>query len=287
MRVLHTIADFRTWRIAFPTHGVVTFVPTMGALHEGHASLVRAARELAGDGGKVLASIFVNPTQFGPAEDFGKYPRTLDADLALLMACGCDAVFVPTAAEIYPAHASQPITINPGPLSTVLEGAIRPGHFAGVCTVVAKLLLIAQPTHLFLGQKDYQQQLILRHMCHDLDFPVEVVTAPTIREPDGLAMSSRNRYLSAGEREKAAAIYKALTAAHAAYLSGQKNGPALEKIMQEILSRAGFEIQYAVVAESHTLAKVEAEITSPAVLLIAAKLGATRLIDNLVLNKDR
>jgi len=200
MKVIHTIAEFRAWRGAVGA-GLTPFVPTMGALHEGHASLVRQARAMADTGGRVIASIFVNPTQFGPAEDFSKYPRTLEADCQMLEAAGCDAVFVPSAGEMYGVPAGgtlnaatqmeSGVTVDPGPLGNVLDGAIRPGHFRGVCTVVAKLLNITQPSHLLLGQKDFQQQAILRRMCADLNMPVEVVTCPTLREVDGLAMSSR------------------------------------------------------------------------------------------------
>jgi pantoate--beta-alanine ligase len=280
---------------------LMPFVPTMGALHEGHASLVRAAREWPR--AMVMASIFVNPTQFGPNEDFSRYPRTLEEDLKLLEKAGADAVFVPSAAEMYPAlrmpklgamegagsesRGSRELTdisIDPGPLAGVLEGAIRPGHFRGVCTVVAKLLNIVQPSHLLLGQKDFQQQAILRRMCRELDMPVEVVTCPTVREADGMAMSSRNRYLSAEERGRAVGLYEALTFAKAAYDLGERDARLLETGMRERLRARGLETQYAVVARAQTLALFGEEvITEPAVLLIAAKLGQTRLIDNMLL----
>jgi pantoate--beta-alanine ligase len=297
LQVVHTITEFRKWRrsLAGPQSNVVPFVPTMGALHEGHASLVRQARALAGAAGTVLSSIFVNPTQFGPAEDFSKYPRTLDADVQILAAAGCDAVFVPPAQEMYPAAASTStqdlagsVSIDPGALGTILEGAIRPGHFRGVCTVVAKLLSIVEPTQLLLGQKDFQQQAILRRMCIDLNMPVEVVTCPTIRESDGLAMSSRNRYLSAEERSRAVAIHEALAAAKAEYDGGERGAAALEAIMRQRIESRGLQLQYAVTAHPDTLqlwtARPQGRITGPCVLLIAAKLGNTRLIDNMVLS---
>jgi pantoate--beta-alanine ligase len=287
MNVLSTIADFRAWRRRLPARSRTPFVPTMGALHEGHASLVRAARQIAGPpgaGGSVLASIFVNPTQFGPREDFAKYPRTLDADCILLEAAGCDALFAPSAAEMYP----QPpgITVDPGPMGGVLEGAIRPGHFRGVCTVVAKLLGIVEPSHLLLGQKDFQQQAILRRMAADLNMPVDVVTRPTLREPDGLAMSSRNRYLTPDQRPRAAALFEALTWAHTAHARGQRQASEIDAGMDQRLTARGLVPQYALAADAATLVPFRdtgGQIKPGGVLLIAAQLGATRLIDNMLL----
>ncbi|MCL2648857.1 MAG: pantoate--beta-alanine ligase [Phycisphaerales bacterium] len=295
MKTLLTIHDFRAWRKSIHTHSPITFVPTMGALHEGHASLVRHARELAGPAGHVIASIFVNPTQFGPNEDYNQYPRTLESDLRILTAAQCDAVFVPSAHEMYPHPPTTPtlsISIDPGPLADMLEGAPgsgRPGHFRGVCTVVAKLLNITQPTHLFLGQKDFQQQTILRRMCKDLDMPVEVVTCPTIRESDGLALSSRNRYLDPDERPRALGLYEALTWAKTEYANGRPHlSPAeLECGMKTRLEARGLAVQYAVIAHSETLVPwtnaIAPSLPPSAVALVAAKLGATRLIDNMLL----
>jgi pantoate--beta-alanine ligase len=295
MKVLHSIADFRVWRRGVPTGALTPLVPTMGALHEGHASLVRAARALAGSaasGGAVVSSIFVNPTQFGPQEDFAKYPRTMDADGVLLEAAGCDAVLAPSAEEMYGANAGnvgrEGVTVDPGPLGAVLEGAIRPGHFRGVCTVVAKLLGIVQPTHLLLGQKDFQQQAILRRMVADLNLPVEVVTCPTVRESDGLAMSSRNRYLSADERRRAVALYEALTWAKAAYDRGEREASVLDAGMAQRLVARGLVPQYALVADSTTLTPCRetggrVDRDKDAVALLAARLGRTRLIDNMLL----
>jgi pantoate--beta-alanine ligase len=294
MKIIHTIAEFRAWR-AEQDAAVTPFVPTMGALHEGHASLVRRAREMAGSGGRVLASIFVNPTQFGPSEDFTKYPRTLEADCAMLQAAGCDAVFVPSAQEMYGTATASlnaatqmqaATTIDPGPMGNVLEGAIRPGHFRGVCTVVAKLLNVTQPSLLLLGQKDFQQQAILRQMCADLNMPVEVVTCPTLREADGLAMSSRNRYLNADERARAVALYEALTWAREAFVNGQRGAGILDAGMEERLIARNLAPQYALVCNARNLAPYRDqgnEVAQPAVLLIAANLGTTRLIDNWLL----
>jgi len=304
MNVIHTIHEFRAWRTGLPASAMTPFVPTMGALHDGHASLVRRARAMAdastpqgtrGAGtGMVLASIFVNPTQFGPAEDFSKYPRTLDADVALLEAAGCDAMFVPSAEEMYPGmptlnalELARATSVDPGPLAHVLEGAIRPGHFRGVCTVVAKLLNITQPTHLLLGQKDFQQQAVLRQMCVQLNMPVEVITCETLREADGLAMSSRNRYLNADERTRAVALYEALTWAKETYANGERRAHVLDAGMTERLRLRQLDPQYALVAHAETLVPFSespaAPVTAPAVLLIAAKLGSTRLIDNMLL----
>jgi pantoate--beta-alanine ligase len=289
VKVIHTISDFRRWRSGLERDAATPFAPTMGALHEGHISLVQEARVLAGASGKVLSSIFVNPTQFGPTEDFSKYPRTLEADVKMLQAAGCDVVFVPSAQEMYatdqPLNAATQatlITIDPGPIGDVLEGAIRPGHFRGVCTVVAKLLNIVQPSHLLLGQKDFQQQAILRKMCAELNMPVEVITCPTMREPDGLAMSSRNRYLSADERPRAAAIYEALRWTREAFINGERRPEILEQAMGERIENRGLIVEYAVAANPATLVPWKNSIGGSCVLLIAAKLGSTRLIDNLL-----
>jgi pantoate--beta-alanine ligase len=286
VKVLHSIVAFRQWRHTVPAAIRTPFAPTMGALHEGHASLVREARNLAGASGKVMASIFVNPTQFGPGEDFGKYPRTLHADLEMLEGAGCDAVFVPTAQEMYPDQREMATMVEAGALASVLEGAIRPGHFRGVCTVVAKLLNIVEPTDLLLGQKDFQQQAVLRQMVGDLNMPVNVVTCPTIREADGLAMSSRNRYLNANERARAVGLFKALDEAKTAYAGGERRASVLEEGMRRQLESRGVEVQYAVAAEPRTLRlwhEGDGKIAGDAVLLIAGKVGGTRLIDNVLL----
>lgn len=279
--ILHTIPAWREFRRSLPALQPLVFVPTMGALHDGHGSLVKLAHEIAGPQGHVATSIFVNPLQFGPAEDFPRYPRPFEMDVELLSNCGAGSLFAPEPAEMYPG--GQPaITIDPGPLGNILEGAIRPGHFRGVCSVVAKLLEIITPTHLILGQKDFQQQLVLKQMIVDLNMPVNVVTAPTIREPDGLAMSSRNRYLSSTDRPKAAAIYAALTRASTELLAGHNDAADLRRGMEHAITRAGLNVQYAVACDPRTLQEYSSLVDCPCILLVAAKLGNTRLIDNLI-----
>ncbi len=295
MRIIHTVAEMREWRreehwsSTGGGGGRISFVPTMGALHEGHVSLVREARERAGKAGRVVSSIFVNPTQFGPGEDFGKYPRTLEADTKMLEAAGCDGVFVPTAAEMYGTEFLQSeksgVAVDPGELGRVLEGAIRPGHFAGVCTVVLKLLNIVEPTELLLGQKDFQQQAILRRMCAELNVPVEVVTCATVRETDGLAMSSRNRYLNPEERKRAVGIHEGLMAAKDLFEKGERNAGAFEDAMRVKIEQRELTLQYAVAADPLTLELWKekgagGKVEGACVFLAAAKLGATRLIDN-------
>lgn len=281
MHICNSIADFRNFRRPLVDRKIV-FVPTMGALHEGHGSLVQLARRLAGANGIVAVSIFVNPTQFGPNEDFHKYPRPFEQDLTNLTRWETDVVFSPSPQDMYPAE--NMITIDPGPLGKVLDGAIRPGHFQGVCTVVAKLLGIIGPDVMILGQKDYQQQLILRQMVTDLNMPVEIVTAATMREPDGLAMSSRNQYLSPDQRPRAGAIYQALILAQQQYQSGVREAAVLQAGMIEKLTHAGMEHQYALACNAQTLIPFSDKVDAPCVLLIAAKLGTTRLIDNLILS---
>jgi len=255
----------------------IALVPTMGALHDGHLSLVRAARERAD---YVIASIFVNPTQFGPGEDFAAYPRDLDRDLDLLGAEGVDLAFTPTPEVMYATDAQ--VSVDPGPLGDVLEGAVRPGHFRGVCTVVAKLFAIAQPDLAFFGEKDFQQLTIVRRMARDLDFPVKVVACPTVRECDGLAMSSRNAYLGRDERAAATVLYRALRTAETLALSGERDATVLSEAMRvTVAEEPGVDLDYAVVADPATLAVLETLSDQPARALVAARVGATRLIDNL------
>lgn len=286
--VFQTVAACRAYRQQAGENRKIVFIPTMGALHEGHASLVRYGRETAGKEGLVLASIFVNPTQFGPNEDYGKYPRTLEADLKLMERAGADGVFAPAPGEMYSAAAGRGgggggVTVHPGPMAEMLEGTLRPGHFQGVCTVVAKLLHIARPTHLVMGQKDYQQQAILRQMIEDLNFPVELVRRPTVREADGLAMSSRNRYLSVEQRARAVGLYEALSWAKGVYDGGERNAETLHTGMSQRLAARGMEVQYALACHAQTLAPWHGLISGPCVLLAAVKLGTTRLIDNMIL----
>jgi pantoate--beta-alanine ligase len=255
-------------------------VMTMGALHEGHASLIRAARAHAGDG-PVTVTVFVNPLQFGPGEDLDRYPRTLDADLEVAAAAGADRVFAPGVAEVYPGGDPQ-VRITAGPMGERYEGAARPGHFDGMLTVVAKLLHLTRPRAAFFGQKDAQQLALIRRMVTDLNFPVEVVAVPTVREPDGLALSSRNRYLSAGERVRALALSRALFAGR----DRAAEGPgAVRKAAREELSAAGgLAVDYLDLIDPATFTPAAADHTGPAVLAVAARIGTTRLIDNVPLD---
>lgn len=253
-------------------------VPTMGALHQGHVSLVEYARQ---ECGFVIATIFVNPTQFGPNEDFQKYPRTLDADLEMCRNAGADLVFTPDVSVMYSPRAQTSVHVSR--LSLPFEGAHRPGHFDGVSTVVSKLFLITEPDKAYFGQKDYQQQLIIRQMVDDLNFAVEIITCPIIREPDGLAMSSRNRYLSPSDRQTAAQIYQALVKArHLAQHSNLLPHQIAEQMQQHLSGTPGIELSYAEVVDAETLQPLTAR-PATAVALIAVRVGTTRLIDNCVL----
>lgn len=259
--------------------GRVALVPTMGALHVGHAALMREARDHVGPDGVVVASVFVNPLQFGQGEDLDRYPRTLDADLAVCAGEGVDVVFAPAVEEVYPGGDPQ-VTVEPGPLATLLEGASRPGHFRGVLTVVAKLFGLVQPDVAVFGQKDYQQLTLVRRMVADLCLPVEVVGAETVREPDGLALSSRNRYLDAEQRRTAVVLSRALAAAreHATYGAEA----AREVAVATVAGTPGVDLDYLVVTEAD-LAAVDGtrgDVREGRVL-VAARLGATRLLDNL------
>jgi pantoate--beta-alanine ligase len=265
--VVHTRADLAAARKALP--GTVAVVMTMGALHEGHRELIRAARRHADH---VLVTIFVNPLQFGPNEDFERYPRTLDSDLAACRAEGVDLVFAPARDEMYPG--GEPLVrLDPGPLGDVLEGAVRPGHFAGVLTVVAKLLLLTAADVAFFGEKDYQQLALIRRMVRDLEIPVEVRGVPTVRETDGLALSSRNRYLSAEQRQYALVLSRALRA-------GAEQDTAAGALAAARAVLAGVEVDYLAVTDPDL---GPAPASGPARLLVAARIGATRLIDNVPL----
>jgi pantoate--beta-alanine ligase len=253
----------------------VGLVPTMGALHEGHLSLVRAAKQVCDI---AIATIFVNPTQFGPKEDFSKYPRTLDNDLALLDSVDCDLVFVPGGEEMYPPRFST--YVEPPAVAKLLEGVFRPDHFRGVCTVVLKLFNLVPSDIAFFGRKDYQQAMVIRHMARDLDLPLKISVCPIVREPDGLALSSRNRYLSADERQQALALSAALKAASEAFAGGERSAAVLSATMQDTLQSAGIErIDYATVVDAGTLEVID-QIDEAAVALIACYVGTTRLIDN-------
>ncbi|UBI41110.1 pantoate--beta-alanine ligase [Streptomyces mobaraensis] len=260
-------------------------VMTMGALHEGHATLIREARRLAGPDGQVVVTVFVNPLQFGPNEDLDRYPRTLDADVALAEAAGADAVFAPSVAEVYPGGEPE-VRISAGPMGERLEGAHRPGHFDGVLTVVAKLLHLSRPDTALFGQKDAQQLAMIRRMVRDLNFPVEIVGVPTVREADGLALSSRNRYLSAADRASALELSRALSAAAGAVDRGPS---AVREAARAVLDDAAtleppVVLDYLALIDPADFTEVPAGFTGEAVLAVAARVGTTRLIDNIVLD---
>lgn len=257
----------------------IGLTPTMGALHAGHLSLVEASRR---GGDFTAASIFVNPAQFGPHEDFQRYPRPLDADLAALRAAGTDLAFVPDTAEIYgPRHAAF---VEVGAIAEPLEGRFRPGHFRGVATVVLKLFNMTAPDRAYFGQKDYQQTLVVRRMIDDLDLPIEVHVCPTVREPDGLAMSSRNAYLTADERRQALVLYRALRRAAQLVATGQLDAAIIHAAMQDCFAGAPqVKVEYLAIVDRETLQPL-AFIDRPALAAVAGRVGETRLIDNELLD---
>lgn len=275
MQVLTTIAELSRWRAI--AAAPVGFVPTMGFLHAGHLSLIRRARA---ENASVAVSIFVNPTQFGPGEDFQRYPRDLNRDLGLIETAQVDAVFTPTVDEMYPPGASTIVDVES--LSGILEGASRPGHFCGVATVVCKLFHLMQPHRAYFGEKDYQQLRVIRRMVDDLRMPIEVIGCPTIREPDGLAMSSRNVYLSPPERQAAAALSRALFEAARLADGGVRDAPALQRSVQTILGEHPLiRIDYVAIAHPDTLRPITTLTPEGAVICLAVWIGQTRLIDNL------
>jgi pantoate--beta-alanine ligase len=278
-QIARTQSEVRSWiRAARESGKRIGLVPTMGALHEGHLSLVRAAQQSCDI---VAVTIFVNPAQFSPAEDLDKYPRTIDEDLAALRDLGTDLVFMPEREEVYPDGFST--YVLPPAVADPFEGEFRPEHFRGVATVVLKLFNLLPADVAFFGQKDYQQCQVIRHMVADLNVPIEIQVRPTIREPDGLAMSSRNRYLSADDRERAASLYKALSEAVRRVREGTTDVSMVTRCMHDILRNAGVsKIDYAAVADANVLAAID-RIDRPAVALIAAYVGTTRLIDNALL----
>jgi pantoate--beta-alanine ligase len=270
-------AFLATWRMRGQR---IALVPTLGNLHAGHYSLVALAREHAE---VVVASVFVNPTQFGPNEDFARYPRTPDADAAGLAASGCDAVFMPTVEEMYPYGAANTVRVSVPGLDSILEGAVRPGHFDGVATVVAKLFNLVRPDVAVFGRKDYQQLLVIRRLTRDLAYPIEIVDAPTLREANGLAMSSRNQYLDAEQRQRAAAIHSTLQSMREAVRLGAQKMVAIEEAAETSLRKAGFQPDYAVIRQADDLGVPSEGQSGALIALIAARLGSTRLIDNLLL----
>ncbi len=260
---------------------LLALVPTMGALHEGHAVLMRRAHE---SGAAIVVSIYVNPTQFGPKEDFTKYPRTLETDCRICEREGTAVVFAPADNEMYPRGLSAASTwVEELQVAKRLEGERRPGHFRGVCTVVAKLFNIAQPDRAYFGQKDYQQLKVIQRMVRDLCYPIEIVPVPTVREADGLALSSRNRHLSPTERAQATVLWKALNTARELFISGERRPQRLEKAMSQVVAAVpSARLDYTEVVDGETLEPVSA-VEAGNAALIAAFVGRTRLIDNLIL----
>jgi len=280
MQTITSLEELRQVRQSLPAP--LGLVPTMGYLHEGHLSLVRAARR---ECASVVVSIFVNPTQFGPQEDLERYPRDLPRDLSLLAAEGVDLVWTPTSEIMYPPGYQTWVTVEQ--IAAPLEGAMRPGHFRGVATVVAKLFNAVQPQRAYFGQKDAQQALVIRRLVADLNFPLQVVVCPTVREADGLAMSSRNVYLNPQERQAATVLYRALTAAQAAYQAGQRNADQLRQVMQAVLKAEPLaQPQYVSCARLDDLQEWQGEVSGAALLSLAVFIGQTRLIDNLVVGGE-
>jgi pantoate--beta-alanine ligase len=277
VELTHTVEEFEAafWPDEQPVDNAV--VMTMGALHEGHASLIRAARRQVGKDGRVAVTVFVNPLQFGANEDLDRYPRTLEADLRVAEENGADVVFAPGAEEVYP-NGEPRVRLSAGPMGAQFEGATRPGHFDGMLTVVAKLLHITDPDFAFFGEKDAQQLAIVQRMVADLDFDVEIVGVPTVREADGLALSSRNRFLSEGEREQALALSRALFAGRDAAAQGTA---AVRAAAAQVLDAAdGVDLDYLALIDPHDFVEAADGFQGEAVLAVAAKVGATRLIDN-------
>ena len=277
MHTTNTLQELWAARARLPEP--VGLVPTMGFLHEGHLSLVGRARE---ECVSVVVSIFVNPTQFGPMEDLATYPRDMDRDLALLEAAGVDLVWAPDVDVMYPPGFQTYVEVEG--VSTGLEGERRPGHFRGVATVVAKLFTAVQPQRAYFGQKDAQQTVVIRQMARDLSFPVDVIICPTVREPDGLAMSSRNAYLHGDERAAATVLYRALTAARAAFKAGSRDAETLRQIMAATIEAEPLaRLQYVSCADPLTLQELDGPVNR-ALLSMAVFVGKTRLIDNLMLD---
>lgn len=276
MKVVHTIAELRAARAKLPAP--LGFVPTMGYLHQGHLSLARAAKQ---DCSSVAVSIFVNPTQFAPTEDLASYPRDLEKDLALLETVGVDLVWAPDETIMYPEGFQTWVTVRE--VTKPLEGFYRPEHFQGVTTVVTKLFNAVQPERAYFGQKDAQQAVVIQQMVRDLNFPIDIVVCPIVREPDGLALSSRNTYLSPKERQAATILHKALTAAKQAYLAGERDAEKIRQVMYSIFQTEPLaNVQYASCADLKTLEELKT-ISQGALLSVAVYIGKTRLIDNLVL----
>jgi len=280
LEVVTTVSEVRARVARAPQAGnSIGLVPTMGALHEGHLSLMRRARS---ECGYVVVSIFVNPTQFPPGEDFERYPRDPEADVEKARQVGVDLIFAPPTSEIYPPGDCTFVEIT-GPLVECLCGPHRPGHFRGVATVCARLFNIVRPDRAYFGEKDYQQLLVIKQMARDLHFPLEIVPVPTVREPDGLAMSSRNTYLSSEKRKAATVLYRALSEAKRRFEGGQRDAAALVAAVREIIEAEPLvRLQYAELRDAETLAELR-HVDRRAVLAIAVFLGQARLIDNVML----
>jgi pantoate--beta-alanine ligase len=278
MQIIDTVKNMQSLSRRLRSEGhTIGFVPTMGALHEGHLSLVR--QSLA-DNDITVVSIFVNPTQFGPGEDYEKYPRETGADLDKLTALNVEAVFMPPAKEIYREGSS--ITVNVGPVGKVLCGISRPGHFNGVAMVVAKLFNIVLPDRSYFGQKDFQQTVIIQKLVRDLNFDINIIVCPTVREHDGIAMSSRNSYLSSEERKAAPALYRALKHGQGLIEKGSVTGTEIRKAVDSIMqSESLVQIEYIEIVNTYALDAME-KIQKPAAICLAAKIGSTRLIDNII-----
>jgi pantoate--beta-alanine ligase len=275
MKVVETIADMK--KVRRELLEPVGFVPTMGYLHEGHLTLVKHAKA---ENASAVVSIFVNPTQFGPSEDFGKYPRDPQRDLAMLEAIDTDVVFMPSAAEMYPPRFNSWVTVEK--VTERLEGAVRPGHFRGVATVVNKLFNIVEPAKAYFGQKDAQQCVVVKKMVADLNMPLEIVIVPTVREPDGLAMSSRNVYLSPEQRKAAVVLSQSLKLAEKMYKEGERDAEKLRRAMRALIEKEPLgEIEYISIADGETLEELD-EVRSPAVISLVVRFGKTRLLDNVV-----
>lgn len=279
MKIVSTISEMQSLATTLRREGrTIGFVPTMGFLHNGHLSLMRRAKD---ECDVVVVSIFVNPTQFGPAEDFNRYPRDAEGDRIKCESSGVDILFLPTQQDMYPEKTVTFVSVEG--ISEILEGAVRPGHFRGVATVVAKFFNMVKPHKAYFGQKDYQQCMVIKRMVKDLNMDVEVVVLPTIREAGGLAMSSRNSYLSGEERRTAAMLHRALAAAEALFQSGTREPELLRSSMRAMIqSEQGITIDYCEVADHETLTPLTAA-QAGMVLLVAVRLGRTRLIDNLLL----
>jgi pantoate--beta-alanine ligase len=279
VRVLTTVAEIHAWSRGERSRGRrIGFVPTMGFLHEGHLRLLDRAREVAD---VVALSIFVNPLQFGPGEDFARYPRDLERDHALAEARGADCIFVPALPEMYPAEPL--VRVAPGPMAETLEGAARPGHFTGVLTVVAKLFHQVEPDVAVFGRKDYQQAMLVQQMVRDLAFPLAIEVAPTVRELDGLALSSRNAYLTADQRRSALVLFRSLREVERAWRVGEADPATLQHKGLEALAAPDVHPEYFALADGG-LSRVD-RVTQTTVALVAARVGTTRLIDNVVLGE--